>query len=75
MKQKISVIEATLADREVPILAEDLRREYERQLRNIRNLRALYEERERVDKREKESMSALVEETKKALENEQNKNA
>lgn len=69
------MIETTLADREVPILAEDLRREYERQLRNIRNLRALYEERERVDKKEKESMSALVEETKKALENEQNKNA
>lgn len=75
MKHKISVIETTLADREAPLLAQDLRREYERQLRNIRNLRALYEERERVDRNEKQNMASLLEDTKKLLQNEENKNA
>lgn len=74
LKQKISIIEVTLADREMSLQAENLRKEYERQLKNIRSLRTLYEERERVDRREKQNMLGIIEETKKLLQNEQNKN-
>lgn len=70
----MNIIEATLADREMTLQSETLRKEYERQLKNIRSLRALYEERERVDKREKQNMLAIIEETKKLLQDEQNKN-
>lgn len=70
----MTVIETALGDREMELQAESLRKEYERQLKNIRNLRALYEERERMDRREKQNMLAIIEETKKLLQSEQNKN-
>lgn len=48
MKEKLTEIEKSLADREMKTLSNDLRSEYERQLENIRNLRVLYEERARI---------------------------
>lgn len=50
------------------VLSEDLRREYERQLRNIRNLRTLYEERQRVEKKEKEKLESQLDDVKRDLE-------
>lgn len=73
MRQKVSEIEASLAGREMNVLSEDLRQEYERQLRNIRNLRTLYEERQRADKRAKEELATQLEECKRDLETANNK--
>lgn len=58
----------------MPLLADELRKEYERQLKNIRSLRALYEERERVDRREKQNLIGVLDDTKKLLQNEEKKN-
>lgn len=73
LRDKVSEIEASLAGRELHVLSEDLKQEYERQLRNIRNLRTLYEERQRADKREKEELTSQLEEAKRDLEIEQSK--
>lgn len=48
MKEKLTQIEKSLADRETNLLSTDLKEEYERQLQNIRTLRGLYEERARL---------------------------
>lgn len=74
MKKKISSIEELLASKEISILSDDLRQEYERQLRNIRDLRALYEDRQRADRREKQNLQTQIEELKKNVEDEQKKN-
>ncbi|KAI4469633.1 hypothetical protein MML48_1g13324 [Holotrichia oblita] len=74
LKKKISSIEELLASKEISILSDDLRQEYERQLRNIRDLRILYEDRQRIDKREKQNLQTQIEELKKTLEDEQKKN-
>lgn len=55
------------------VLSDDLRQEYERQLRNIRNLRTLYEERQRADKRQKEELTSQLEDAKRDLETANNK--
>lgn len=68
LRQKVSEIEASLAGREMNVLSDDLRQEYERQLRNIRNLRTLYEERQRADKRQKEELSSQLDDAKRDLE-------
>lgn len=73
LKEKVESIEKTLAGREMKLLSQDLREEYERQLQNIRNLRQLYEERHRVNKLEKDELMAKLEECKKDLEEEQTK--
>ena len=64
MRKKINSIEDLLSSREMNLLSDDLRQEYERQLKNIRNLKALYEERQRVDKREKENLQSQLDEWK-----------
>lgn len=56
MKKKLKEIEDSLAERELKIMSDQLRIEYDRQLTNIRNLRALYEERARVSAAERENL-------------------
>lgn len=63
-----------MSERETKMLSENLRGEYERQLTNIRNLKALYEERQRADRREKDALKSRLEESQKEVEDEQKKN-
>ncbi|XP_017786049.1 PREDICTED: uncharacterized protein PFB0145c isoform X1 [Nicrophorus vespilloides] len=74
LKNKVKTVEELLASKEMKIMSDGLREEYERQLRNIRNLRVLYEERQRIDKKDKEHLQTQLEETQKLVEEEQNKN-
>ncbi|VEN41292.1 unnamed protein product, partial [Callosobruchus maculatus] len=74
LKQKVENIEASLQEKEMNILSQDLRQEYERQLENMRSLRTLYQERSRIEKLEREQMQSQLDETKKQIEQEQNKN-
>nr|CAI5853435.1 unnamed protein product [Callosobruchus analis] len=74
LKQKVENIEASLQEKEMNILSQDLRQEYERQLENMRSLRTLYQERSRIEKLEREQMQSQLEETKKQMEREQIKN-
>ncbi|XP_060519891.1 cilia- and flagella-associated protein 58 [Cylas formicarius] len=73
LRQKVESIEETLSGQELNILSQDLRQEYERQLQSIRNLRILYEERQRSDQTEKEGLRNLLEETRKEMKSEQEK--
>ncbi|EEZ99674.1 uncharacterized protein LOC107397693 [Tribolium castaneum] len=75
MREKIKEIEASLAGKELKVLSQDLKAEYEKQLQNIRNLRIFYEERQRADKKQKEEMKKLLEEVKIDLQDEKNKNS
>lgn len=61
MKSKLKDIEKSLAERELEVMSENLRQEYDRQLANIRNLRALYEERARISAAEKENLNRQLE--------------
>lgn len=74
LREKVESIEESLSGKEMNILSQDLRMEYERQLQSIRNLRTLYEERQRNDHKQKQELRKLLDETKKELESEQNKN-
>lgn len=56
LKAKLKIIEDSLAERELSLMSDTLRREYDRQLANIRSLRTLYEERSRVNAAEKENL-------------------
>ncbi|XP_022902104.2 putative leucine-rich repeat-containing protein DDB_G0290503 [Onthophagus taurus] len=73
LKKKLTTIEELLASKEVSILSDDLRQEYERQLQNIKDLRILYQERQRVDTREKDNLKSQIEDLKKLLEETQKK--
>lgn len=64
MKNKLSEIEKSLADREASMLSTDLRQEYERQLQNIRTLRSLYEERARLAEVTRVNLARELEEQK-----------
>lgn len=61
MRVKLREIEDSLAEREVRLMSETLRQEYDRQLANIRHLKALYEERSRVSAAEKENLNRQLE--------------
>ncbi|XP_058122406.1 uncharacterized protein LOC131293258 [Anopheles ziemanni] len=74
LKGKLRQIEDTLQEREVQIMSDDLRREYDRQLTNIRNLRDLYEERERVSRMERDNLLRQLDLKKGELATEQEKN-
>ncbi|XP_062547405.1 restin homolog [Armigeres subalbatus] len=74
LKAKLRQIEDSLHEREMQIMSTDLRREYERQMANIRNLRELYEERERVSRMERDNLLRQLELRKNDLEAEQEKN-
>lgn len=74
LKAKLRQIEDSLAEREMQIMSTDLRREYERQMANIRSLRELYEERERISRMERDNLLRQLELRKNDLEAEQEKN-
>uniref|UniRef100_A0A182PX29 Uncharacterized protein n=1 Tax=Anopheles epiroticus TaxID=199890 RepID=A0A182PX29_9DIPT len=74
LKGKLRQIEDTLQERELQIMSDDLRREYDRQLTNIRNLRELYEERERVSRMERDNLVRQLDLKKNELATEQEKN-
>ncbi|XP_038111147.1 restin homolog [Culex quinquefasciatus] len=74
LKAKLRQIEDSLAEREMQIMSSDLRRQYERQMANIRSLRELYEERERVSRMERDNLLRQLELRKNDLEAEQEKN-
>ncbi|XP_055540140.1 restin homolog [Wyeomyia smithii] len=74
LKAKLRQIEDSLQEREMHLMSADLRREYERQMTNIRNLRELYEERERVSRMERDNLLRQLELRKNDLEAEQEKN-
>ncbi|KAG5879174.1 hypothetical protein JTB14_037432 [Gonioctena quinquepunctata] len=73
LKQKLEEIEKSLSERELDVLSQDMKNEYERQLSNIRNLRVLYEERHRVERREKLELASQLEEAKKEIQAEMEK--
>ncbi|RZC40126.1 Macoilin domain containing protein [Asbolus verrucosus] len=74
LREKVKEIETSLAGKELKVLSQDLRSEYEKQLQNIRNLRIFYEERQRADRKEKEEMRKVLDETKGELVEEKGKN-
>lgn len=67
LKSKLTDIEHSLAEREMHMMSENLRQEYDRQLVNIRNLRALYEERARISAAEKENLNRQIETSRAEL--------
>lgn len=73
LKNKLSEIEKSLADRETNMLSTDLRQEYERQLQNIRTLRGLYEERARLSEVTRLGLVRELEEQKVLYQAETNK--
>ncbi|XP_061399664.1 nucleoprotein TPR [Musca vetustissima] len=60
LKQRLSEIEKSFAEHEMKIMSDNLRQEYERQLVNIRQLKQLYEERQRVAAAEYENLQRLI---------------
>lgn len=70
MKSKFKEIENSLAEREMQVMSETLRQEYNRELANIRNLRALYEERARINAAEKENLARQLETSRAELSSE-----
>lgn len=62
-----------MAERETKIMSDNLRLEYDRQLTNIRNLRALYEERARVSAAERENLIRQLDTKRTELEAENEK--
>lgn len=54
-------------------MSDDLRKEYDRQLENIRNLKALYEERSRVSSIEKDNLRRDLETSQADFEAEKKK--
>lgn len=71
LREKVESIEVSLSGKEMNILSQDLRMEYERQLQSIRNLRVLYEERQQTDQAEKRELRKSLDEIKKELEAQQ----
>ncbi|EDW87133.1 uncharacterized protein LOC6526299 [Drosophila yakuba] len=74
LKMKLTEIENSFSEREMKIMSNNLRQEYERQLVNIRQLRQLYEERQRVAAAEYENLQRLISIKKDELTAEQEKN-
>lgn len=70
LKSKLKEIEDTLAERELTIMSDTLRKEYDRQLANIRSLRTLYEERARISAAEKENLNRQLDTKQAELETE-----
>ncbi|EDW45389.1 cingulin [Drosophila sechellia] len=74
LKMKLTEIENSFSEREMKIMSNNLRQEYERQLVNIRQLRQLYEERQRVAAAEYENLQRLISIKRDELTAEQEKN-
>uniref|UniRef100_A0A1A9V0W1 Uncharacterized protein n=1 Tax=Glossina austeni TaxID=7395 RepID=A0A1A9V0W1_GLOAU len=73
LKQKLDEIEKSFAEHEMKLMSDNLRQEYERQLTNIRQLRQLYEERQRISAAEYENLQRLISIKRDELSNEQEK--
>ncbi|KAI9586012.1 intracellular protein transport protein USO1 [Glossina fuscipes] len=73
LKQKLNEIEKSFAEHEMKLMSDNLRQEYERQLTNIRQLRQLYEERQRISAAEYENLQRLISIKRDELSNEQEK--
>ena len=73
LKDKLTDIENSFGERELKIMSNNLRQEYERQLGNIRQLRQLYEERQRVAAAEHENLQRLISIKRDELQAEQEK--
>ncbi|XP_065357800.1 227 kDa spindle- and centromere-associated protein [Calliphora vicina] len=73
LKQRLTEIEKSFAEHEMKIMSDNLREEYERQLVNIRQLRQLYEERQRVAAAEYENLQRLISIKRDELAQEQEK--
>uniref|UniRef100_A0A1A9WUR3 Uncharacterized protein n=1 Tax=Glossina brevipalpis TaxID=37001 RepID=A0A1A9WUR3_9MUSC len=73
LKQKLSEIEKSFAEHEMKLMSDNLRQEYERQLANIRQLRQLYEERQRISAAEYENLQRLISIKRDELSNEEEK--
>ncbi|KAM7351209.1 uncharacterized protein ACRADG_004154 [Cochliomyia hominivorax] len=73
LKQRLTEIEKSFAEHEMKVMSENLRQEYERQLVNIRQLRQLYEERQRVAAAEYENLQRLISIKRDELAQEQEK--
>ncbi|TMW46693.1 hypothetical protein DOY81_008234 [Sarcophaga bullata] len=73
LKQRLSEIEKSFAEHEMKIMSDNLRQEYERQLLNIRQLKQLYEERQRVAAAEYENLQRLISIKRDELAQEQEK--
>ncbi|XP_055916824.1 myosin-2 heavy chain [Eupeodes corollae] len=73
LKDKLNEIEDSLAERELKIMSDNLRQEYDRQLANMRTLRQLYEERARVSAAERENLERQISIKKDELEVEKEK--
>ncbi|XP_044750919.1 trichohyalin [Coccinella septempunctata] len=68
LKEKLKSIETAFNEREASLMSNDLKREYEKQLQNMRTLRELYEERSRTHKREAALLRSNLEDKEKELE-------
>lgn len=62
MKSKLTEIEESFAERETKIMSTKLQQEYQRQLENIRNMRALYDERANILTQEKNALKQKLDE-------------
>jgi len=74
LKEKVEAIEKSVSEKEINILSKDLRVEYEKQLQIMRNMRSVYEERQKSDYQEKQELKKVIEDLKRELEDEKKKN-
>ncbi|XP_018332566.1 interaptin-like [Agrilus planipennis] len=73
LNTKIEQLQKALSDKEIVAFSADLREEYQRQLKNIRELRVLYEERQAAAENAKEKFKKDLEECQKELQEEKAK--
>ncbi|KAF5300703.1 hypothetical protein FQA39_LY11065 [Lamprigera yunnana] len=74
LNEKISEVQKALADKELEILSEPVRKEYEKQLNSIKQLKLLYEERETTLRRENSELKTKLNETTVDLGAQESKN-
>ncbi|KAF2899573.1 hypothetical protein ILUMI_06602 [Ignelater luminosus] len=75
LSAKVEEIQSSLAERELQAFSDDLRKEYERQLQNIKQLRKLYEERQTADKAARDQLKTQLDEAKNDLKVQEDKNS
>ncbi|GAB0097592.1 uncharacterized protein DMENIID0001_132470 [Sergentomyia squamirostris] len=74
LRAKLRDIEESIADREMLIMSENLRNEYNRQLDNMKNLKSLYEQRARLADLEIETLKERLIASENRLKEEVDKN-
>jgi chromosome segregation ATPase len=70
LKSKLTEIEASFAEKETKIMSESLKKEYERQLENIRSMRELYEERANLITQERNQLKQQLDDKEHDLKTE-----